>query len=161
MKKKIFILMVVIQLGVFLGLVYEKNNILKKGREYTFEVSYYDPYDFMRGNYLRLRLNQRELEKVDDEEYRDERGYFILEEKNGRAHITSFQKRRPRKGDYIRGRISYTYEDKHYIDNPFKRYYVEESVAAQMEEELRRAEKAQLKVRVYKGKYVIDSIEIK
>ncbi len=161
MKKKIFILMVVMQLGVFLGMVYEKNSILKKGKEYTFDVSYYDPYDFMRGNYLRLSLNQREIERKGEEEYRDERGYFILEEEDGRAFLNSFQKRRPRKEDYIRGRISYTYEDKHYIDNPFKRYYVEESIAAQMEERLRRAEKAQLKVRVYKGKYVIDSIEIK
>lgn len=161
MKKKIFILMVIIQLGVFLGLVYEKNTVLKKGKEYTFEVSYYDPYDFMRGNYLRLSLSERELQRSGEEEYRDERGYFILEERGGIAHITSFQKRRPKKGDYIRGRISYTYEDKHYIDNPFKRYYVEESVAAQMEERLRKAERAYLKVRVYKGKYVIDSIEIK
>ncbi len=161
MKKKIFILMVVMQLGVFLGLVYEKNTVLKKGREYTFEVSYYDPYDFMRGNYLRLSLGERELQRSGEEEYRDERGYFTLEERGGIAHITSFQKRRPKKKDYIRGRISYTYEDKHYIDNPFKRYYVEESVAAQMEERLRKADRAYLKVRVYKGKYVIDSIEIK
>lgn len=158
--KKIFILMVVMQLSIFLGLVYEKNNVLKKGREYTFEVSYYDPYDFMRGNYLRLSLNQRELNKEGTVEYRDERGYFTIDERGGRAQITSFQKRKPKKGDYIKGKISYTYKDKHYIDNPFKRYYVEESVAAQMEERLRKAEKAQLKVRVYKGKYVIDSIEI-
>lgn len=161
MKKKIFILMVVMQLGIFLGLVFEKNTVLKRGREYTFDVGYYDPYDFMRGNYLRLSLNQREIQRKEEEEYRDERGYFTLEEKDGIAVITSFQKRKPKKGDYLRGRISYTYEDKHYIDNPFKRYYVEESVAAQMEAELRKAEKAQLKVRVYKGKYVIDSIEIK
>jgi len=158
--KKIFILMVVMQLSIFLGLVYEKNSVLKKGREYTFEVSYYDPYDFMRGNYLRLSLNQRELKKEGSAEYRDERGYLTIDEKEGRAQITSFQKRKPRKGDYIKGKINYTYKDKHYIDNPFKRYYVEESVAAQMEERLRKAEKAQLKVRVYKGKYVIDSIEI-
>ena len=158
--KKIFILMVVMQLSIFLGLVYEKNSVLKKGREYTFEVSYYDPYDFMRGNYLRLSLNQRELKKEGSAEYRDERGYLTIDEKGGRAQITSFQKRKPKKGDYIKGKISYTYKDKHYIDNPFKRYYVEESVAAQMEERLRKAEKAQLKVRVYKGKYVIDSIEI-
>ena len=158
--KKIFILMVVMQLSVFLGLVYEKNSVLKRGREYTFEVSYYDPYDFMRGNYLRLSLNQRELARDGKEEYKDERGYLTLGERDGRAEITSFQKKKPKKGDYIRGRISYTYGDKHYIDNPFKRYYVEESVAAQMEERLRKAEKAQLKVRVYKGKYVIDSIEI-
>lgn len=158
--KKIFILMVVIQLSVFLGMVYEKNSVLKKGREYTFDVSYYDPYDFMRGNYLRLSLNQRELKREGEEKYRDERGYLTIGEVDGRAQITSFQMRRPKKGDYIRGKISYTYKDKHYIDNPFKRYYVEESVAAQMEERLRKAEKAQLKVRVYKGKYVIDSIEI-
>ena len=103
---------------------------------------------------------ERELKKEGTAEYRDERGYLTIDEKGGRAQITSFQKRKPRKGDYIKGKINYTYKDKHYIDNPFKRYYVEESVAAQMEESLRKAEKAQLKVRVYKGKYVIDSIEI-
>ncbi len=158
--KKIFILMVALQLSVFLGLVYEKNNVLKRGREYTFEVSYYDPYDFMRGNYLRLSLNQRELKREGEEEYKDERGYLVIDETGGRARIISFQRKKPKKGDYIKGKISYTYKDKHYIDNPFKRYYVEESVAALMEEKLRKAEKAQLKVRVYKGKYVIDSIEI-
>jgi len=159
--KKIFILMVVMQLGVFLGLVYEKNNILKRGREYNFEVGYYDPYDFMRGNYLRISLNQRELEREGGKEYKDERGYFIIEEEGGVAKIVKFQKRKPKSRDYIRGRISHTYKDKYYVDNPFKRYYVEEKVASEMEEKLRKAEKAQLKVKIYKGKYVIDSIEIK
>jgi len=160
MKKTVFILMVLLQLGVFLGMIYEKNNIVKNGREYRFRITYYDPYDFMRGNYLRISLEQREIETKDDEKYNREKGYFIINEKDSLGEIVEFTRENPKEGDYIKGEITSTYNGKQWIKNPFERYYVEEKMAKEMEEKLRASNEAYLRVKIYKGKYVIESIEI-
>lgn len=160
MKKKIFILMVVLQLGVFLAMVYEKSTIARKGAEYKFRITYYDPYDFMRGNYLRITLKQREVDEIEGIDNKKRKGYFIIEEHDGVGEIVKLTKKKPRGKDYIKGEFIYTYEGKHIIKNPFERYYVEQSLATEMEEKLRVASEAYLVVKIYKGKYIIESIEI-
>lgn len=160
MKKIVFAVMVFLQLGVFLGMVYEKNNIVKNGREYRFRITYYDPYDFMRGNYLRIGLEQSEIDEVVREDKKNTKGYFIIKDTEKGAVIATFTDKTPENGEYIKGELFYSYEDKHIIKNPFERYYVEEKIAKEMEEKLRASNEAYLRVKIYKGKYVIESIEI-
>ena len=160
MKKSIFILMVVLQLGAFLGMVYQKNNIIKNGREYRFRITYYDPYDFMRGNYLRIALEQIEIDAKNNESYKKKKGYFIIEEEKGQARIAAFQEEKPKGREYIKGETIYTYKNKHLLKTPFERYYAEERVAKEMEEKLRASNEAYLVVKIYKGNYVIESIEM-
>lgn len=160
MKKKIFILMVVLQLGVFLVMMYEKNNIARKGKEYRFKITYYDPYDFMRGNYLRIDLKQMEVGEVITEDIENIKGYFVIEDTEEGATISSFTDKKPRNKEYIKGELFYSYEDRHVIKNPFERYYVEQKLAPEMEKKLRESNEAYIVVKVYRGKYIIESIEI-
>lgn len=167
MRKKIFVWMVVLQLGVFLGMYYTKAGIVKKGKEYSFYVEGYDPYDFMRGNYIRVTLKQKEITQ-DGPDYMDTDGYFVIDETKHNiegeiekvAMVASFQKEKPKNKEYIKGTVSYTMNGKYLIKNPFERYYVEGKKAKKMETDLIKKEKAILKVRIYKGRYIIDSIEI-
>lgn len=162
MKKIIFTLMVAAQLGVFGHMIYEKNLIAKRGETYRFEVGYYDPYDFMRGNYLRLSMKQQEVEGKthSNKKYKRREGYLILEKRGGRGYITDFSEKKPKEGRYIKGSIYETYDGKYMIENPFKRYYVEQSKAEEMENKLKKSEKAYIIVKIYKGDYVIEGIEI-
>lgn len=160
MKKKIFILMIILQLGVFLAMVYEKSNIARKGTEYKFRITYYDPYDFMRGNYLRISLVQREVDKIGDTDPKKKKGYFVIENHKESAKIIAFSKKKPKNSDFIRGELSYSYDGKHIIKTPFERYYIEQKLAPEMEKKLRNSNEAYLVVKIYKGKYIIESIEI-
>ena len=88
------------------------------------------------------------------------KGYLLVKEYEGIARISGFSKKKPAEGDYIAGKLSYSYDDKHMIKNPFDRYYVEQKLAFEMEKKLRESNKAYLVVKIYRGKYIIESIEI-
>ncbi len=162
MKKTIFIIMVAAQLGIFGYMIYQKSLIADRGEAYKFEVGYYDPYDFMRGNYLRLSLKQQEIEGKthQNKKYKKIEGYLVVETRSGKGYITDFREKKPSGGQYIKGSVYETYDGKYLIQNPFKRYYVEQSKAEEMEDRLRDSEAAYIIVKIYKGNYVIEGIEI-
>ncbi len=155
----IFITMIFLQLGVFLAMVVSKEIVMKKGSTHKFQVISRDPYDFMRGNYLTINLDHSELEK-DYGDLKNKNGYLIVKKDGEWSRITEFSEKKPDGMEYIKGKIRNSYKNKTYFENPFKRYYMEEGEAKKSEKKIIEGSKAYIVVKIYKGRYVIESIEI-
>lgn len=158
-NRSVFLIMIFLQLGVFLAMVASKEIIVKKGSTHKFQVVSRDPYDYMRGNYLTINLDHSELEK-DYGTLEDRRGYLIVKKSGEWSRISEFSQEKPEDTEYIKGRIRNSYKGKTYFENPFKRYYMEEGEAKNSEKKIIKGSKAYIIVKIYKGRYVIESIEI-
>lgn len=158
-NKIIFAVMVFFQLGVFLLMVVNKEIIIKKGNTHKFRVAPRDPYDYMRGNYLSINLDHREL-AGDYENVENKNGYLILKKDGEWGKITEFSNGKPENMEYIKGKIRNTYNNKTYFENPFKRFYMEEGKAKETEKKIAEGDRSYIVVKIYKGRYVLESIEI-
>ncbi len=160
MKNKfVFIFMVILQLGVFLSMIANKEIIVRNGSTHKFQIVSRDPYDFMRGNYLSINLEQRELGR-DYGSLKNKNGYFVVEKNGEFSRISEFYTEKAEADDYIKGKLGYSYDGKTYFENPFRRFYMEEKEAKKVEEKILKGSKAYIVVKIYKGSYAIESIEI-
>lgn len=158
-KTPVFIIMVFLQLGVFIAMVASKEMIIKKGNTHKFQIVSRDPYDFMRGNYLSINLEQTEL-TVNYGTAKKQKGYLLVEKDGTWSRISEFTKEKPETGDYVKGKLSYSYNNKTYFQNPFQRFYMEKEDAKKIENKIIKGKKSYIIVKIYRGKYVIESIEI-
>ncbi len=151
--------MIFLQLGVFLVMVFNKEVIIKNGSTHKFQVAPRDPYDYIRGNYLSINLDHRQI----DGNYKNvesKKGYLIVKRQGEWSRISGFYSEKPENIDYIKGKIRNTYKDKTYFENPFKRFYMEEGKAKEAEKMMAEGNRAYIVVKIYKGRYVLESIEI-
>lgn len=145
----------------------------KEPAVYEFDTSLYDPYDPMRGRYVRLSFG--EIEHIEIQGNAGEKfvgmnhGYAVLgKDKNGRAVITELCTRGeiPDGKDFLRVKIRFPWQNKTYVQNkiyitlPFDRFYLNEKLAPEAEKLLQDCtENAVLKVKVYEnGNFAVDDL---
>lgn len=159
MSKKVFFLMVLLQIGTFVFMLGNKERISSIGREYRVAITGLDPYDFMRGNYLRLQM-------VDPYIYTDitinknSKVYLELDSESKDFEVLNVLDTIPKHSDYIVVDGLRGSGDRYYMGDVFGRYYVESSKAKELEDRLRKSDRAYIIIRVYRGSYVVEDISI-
>ena len=131
-KKKIlfllFILVAIVQLFVPAKMILDREDVLKTGKEYKFNVEPIDPSDPFRGKYITLRFKDTKFDNYTDNKWiRNETVYVIFKlDKKGFAIIDSVSREKPiGTEDYLKTKIKY-YNNVKYL---FNRFYMEESKA--------------------------------
>lgn len=148
---------------------------------YIFETAIYDPYDPMRGRYVRLNFNQNQVRLPGRETKQLDRGrrcYAVLEKHpDGTARIADLVadiKQLPAGKDFLKVKYSYYSQDYnqktkefektgfHVIKLPFDRFYLNERLAPEAEKEVRestRPGQAFVRVKVYRnGNCALDDL---
>ncbi len=150
---------------------------------YLFETEIYDPYDPMRGRYVRLNFKENRVrlprKNTTLVEWRSGTSCYAVLEKNpdGTARIVDLVtdiRQVPAGKDFLRVDYSYfnrDYDEKthdsketgvHVIRLPFDRFYLNERLAPDAEREVRegtRSGKALVRVKVYhNGNFVLDDL---
>jgi len=137
---------------------------------FRFKVTLYDPYDLMRGRYLRFQAlpDSHTVEKKLDVAWRRKPGWVkFAEGKNGFARIAELSDR-PIPGGVKVCAHPYKPEQKqrrYRIEYPFSRYFVNEKDAAEAEAVVRNAVRAkrpaEVLVRFYPdGNFMIEELRI-
>jgi len=150
---------------------------------YVFETEIRDPYDPMRGHYVRLNFKQNRVRLANRNMKLQEWGascYAVLEANpDGTARISDLvtdRKRLPAGKDFLK--VKYLYLEQnfdgkrktpektgvHVIDLPFNRFYLNERLAPEAEQAVRestRRGKAFVRVKIYRnGNFVLDDLVV-
>ena len=144
MKKTIlvpaFILMVLAQLYFPARMIFHKESILTTGTEYKFRTAPIDPYDPFRGKYILLNFNANSVKVADADDWMSGDQVFVdlTTDSAGYASVLSVSKSEPDSYDnYIKASISliiYDTLNTVFIQYPFDRFYMEESIAPAAEQ---------------------------
>jgi uncharacterized membrane-anchored protein len=87
-------------------IVGSSENILANGKLYKFRMEGRDPFDFLRGNYLTVRLDTRNIPTEKSDWKAGEEVYLrIAEDEEGFAYFDKALKEPPKKGDYMVSRV--------------------------------------------------------
>jgi uncharacterized membrane-anchored protein len=142
----VFILVAIVQLFVPAKMIFDREDILDKGKEYKFKTQPIDPNDPFRGKYITLRYEENMIEIQNEADWkRGEIVYILLTTDNeGFVKIQSVSKQNPTSSqDFLKAKVSYITSNganKLTIDYPFDRYYMEESKAYDAELTYRESE---------------------
>ena len=131
-----------IQLYIPAGMILEREDILKTGKQFKFRTAPVDPADPFRGKYVALDFrnniyeDRQKRQWVPNEEIYAE----IVENKEGFAEIAYISKTKPPEyTNYIKVRVLYVNTNNNTsqvnIAFPFDRYYMEETKAPHAEKE--------------------------
>jgi len=165
----IFIVVVLVQIGFLFFMIRRRENTLNQGMEFRFKIAPVDPYDPVRGRYLALSIDERQVAVPDTDDYqRNQKVYAILDiDKEGFAKIARLSPERPLYDNYLKTEVAYISVDKGtvFLDLPFKRYYMEEFEAPRAEKVYREKRKdthvnMYITVRVKNGFGVIEGLYI-
>lgn len=135
----LFVIVALVQLYVPAKMIFDSENVLKKGVAYKFEAAPVDPNDPFRGKFINLRFKENSIQVADQSEWKDnEQVYVILGKNNeGYAKIAYITKEIPKNtSDYVKASIDIVSGDKSnlvYVEYPFDRYYMEETKAYEAE----------------------------
>lgn len=135
----IFILLASAQLYVPASMIWSREEILAKGKEYKFKTAPIDPNDIFRGKYIYLSFQEHEVQVQNTSEYDPNQSIYILltTDSSGFAKIQSASKVKPNDThDFVKVIDFYTsnYKGNRVIfEYPFERYYMEESKAPEAE----------------------------
>lgn len=171
MKKNLFIIFIciaIIQLAIPLSMIIRRENALRNGESYKFQVEPVDPYDPFRGRYVDVRLKGDAVAVSEDFESRHGQKVYVILEKDqeGYAKLADIKLKKPKNGHYFTTKILYSDKDEEgnhqvYVDIPFDRYYMEEKLAPQAEQSYREEmDNAYLTVRFLKGFGVVEQLYI-
>ena len=162
METKKIILYIIVLCCLFLlpiCMVIVNTDTLKDGNEFLFKVGAFDPYDFLRGNYLDISFLEDEAKgKVDSVlEYGDKCFAKIEKNNDGFAYFSDLTVKKPKDtSDYYETVMYYSTR----IETP-TRYYMNENKSLDAEEIYREnIENTYIKVRVKNGKMVIIGVYV-
>jgi uncharacterized membrane-anchored protein len=125
-----------LQLGVPLFMVAQREATLEHGRVYRFRTAPVDPADAFRGRYVRLDFEARRTVVPNREGFeRGQKLYAQLgEDEQEFARITALSRTRPSTGDWLRVRMYYAWNCTNVeVRLPFDRYYMNEALAPRAE----------------------------
>ncbi len=157
-----FIIAVLVLFIVPVYFIFSSNEVLYKGQEYKFKVEAFDPYDFLRGNYIYITFKEDEV-FCDELEDDNNSNYYVTINRghDGYAYFDKISLVKP-ESDYYFETSGYYSESNHVyrIDTPV-RYYMNENKSLSAEELYNKnIENTYVKVRVYKGKMVIVGVYV-
>ncbi|MGV3642300.1 MAG: GDYXXLXY domain-containing protein [Adhaeribacter sp.] len=164
-------LLALVQLYVPASMIFEREEVLDKGRGYQFALEPVDPSDPFRGKYLTLyfrhdTLAMQGLKAVPKAHW----GYVTFrQDQTGFARIYRISHTRPgQTADYLKARVQYSQEGqriKAFVYFPFDRFYLEESKALPAEKAYATAmqdssQAAYALVKIKDGKAVLEEVYI-
>lgn len=129
------ILVALVQLFIPAKMIYERENILKEGKEFKFRIAPVDPNDPFRGKYFALDFIENTFDVQSDSTWVINETVFVIlnSDNKGFATIKTVSKVKPANGqDFVKSRVRSVIENgisMLIIDYPFNRFYLEESKA--------------------------------
>lgn len=135
-----FILVAIIQLGVPAKMIWDKENVLKSGKEFKFETAPVDPTDPFRGKYIALNYKENTYSSDDSSTWKEGEEIYVILQTNteGFAVIDHVSKDKPAgDSDFVKAKIqsiSGLRSNKITLAYPFDRFYMEESKAYEAEQ---------------------------
>jgi uncharacterized membrane-anchored protein len=166
MKKQLFYAFIfsgiVVQFAVLTSNIILQETILRKGTVCRFQTAPVDPFDAFRGQYVALRFNVFEGTGWWSSDHKGRWRYVqIGTDTNGFATVERVSDKRDVQSPYLKVRLKWGY----HVEVPFNRYYMPDHLAPEAEkaylEANRRGKRdAAAVVRIWKGKAVIEDLEI-
>jgi hypothetical protein len=141
--------------------IMQHEQTLAKGALVKLKCSAPDPYDPLRGRFLAVRPEQREVSVP--ERVKLQRGMWVYASlttgTDGLASVSQLSLEPPTSGDFIRMKSGYMNNDKTQIEWPFSRFYLNEKLAPEADrwfaENLRSSQGIIAEVRVLNGRAVL------
>jgi len=144
-NKNIFIITVCFQFIVFSAIL-TKNILIKlnaenNNRVYTFDCTFYDPYDLLKGRYIQLNIKQEVCNKANldmesftegkvDKLLKNEIVYVLLKpDENGFWNICGVRQTKPKNQDFIKAKFFYSNDEKYHFCFMCDEYYMQENFA--------------------------------
>ncbi len=144
-SKLIFIITLSLQVVIFAFLLSKnimlKNNAVKNNRIYAFSCTLYDPYNVLKGRYVRLEnaqetvnLKDLDFESINKENaknlIKNESVFLLIKpDSNGIWNVYGIRKHKPKSGDFIKAKFNYSTEKSCYFDFSINEYYMQENFA--------------------------------
>lgn len=169
-QKPAFWLTMLLITAVPVCMIARYEHVLTEGKIYRFKLKPYDPYDAIRGRYIRLAFENDTVSTADEYEYGDV-AYVTIENKKGMAELKNIYRQPPGGNNYVKVEAGYNDhsrlngKERHPQDVkfPFDRYFVNENIAGKVEEAARKALNTKdcfAEVAVYDGKAVVKGVFI-
>jgi len=155
----LFAAAVLLQLGLPLGVVFEKNDILRNGTEFKIRTQPIDPADPFRGRYVAIDVTVPVPERIQSQGYL-RRGYYLRlqADAEGFAQVAAISER-PLDGAGVLHMRNASYYGNTFIRLPYDRYYMQEKLAPKAERAyFARQGNAYVTVRVKNGKGVVSGL---
>ena len=173
-RNKIILIVFALQLLMLLSVIALVYGTSARGRTVTLKLTGYDPYDALRGRYLQMRLpdsriplDSGSVRRYENMAKRSIPVYVVLDREpgTGLSYFSYASLDRPASSlPYIRCTSNYlrTYEDTSWVDiQPrINQYYLNEKHADALDRSLRRDSEIRLNLKIWRGMYVIDGIEV-
>lgn len=143
MKKKTwifiaFVALAILQIGVCAARIVKWEDIRRTGTKIRLRTTPVDPYDAFRGRYIALDFEEETvpLELGPALEWGDEVYAVFRKDEDGFARIDRLEKERPEEGNYLKVTVRYlnATDNKLFLRFPFRRYYLEETLAPAAEQ---------------------------
>lgn len=160
----LFIAVAVLQLALPLYMVWHWENVLSTGKQYYWQTAPIDPYDALRGRYVRLSFGETKGAIADNKNLEHGQSAFaaIYVDSNGYAHISQISDSKPTSGEYLKVKVQFIKDNEAYIELPFNRFYMREDLAplAQSAYLKNSGQKGWAAVRIKDGMGVIEELYI-
>lgn len=167
-----FLVLAFIQWVIPGKIIFQKNEILRKGRSYKFQTEPVDPSNPFKGKYIRLNFTVNSFtDTVERGLIHDAELYVILgTDPNGYVSIKTLSTREPRESiDFVRAKVYYTSKENDsitvFIRYPFDEFYMDEYKAPRAEIIFRESGQKKLPncyalVKILNGKAAIQDVYI-
>lgn len=159
------LLTIALMLASVLWMIESRASILRDGQEIVLKTRPIDPRDFLRGRYVQLNFDISQIAVQDysthfpDDRmanYNDKFVYVILKQNaEGRHEYAGAQLQKPESGPFIKGKISSAYglneekdEGNFSVEYGIERFYASETVAPDLEKNMRDGEVTDIVVAV-------------
>lgn len=168
-RVSVFILVVLVQLYVPAKMIWDSENVIRKGTSYTFKTAPIDPNDPFRGKYITLRYDQNtvKVEHKKDWTYGEPIYVRFTTDDEGFAKIQAVSKEKPTSHqDYVKATVQHISNSSTLtVAYPFNRFYMEESKAYRAEKAYAEAQRDTSKVtyaiiNIKNGRAVVNDVLI-
>lgn len=185
-KSKLLLLIIffLVQLAVPIHMIYQKQNVLVKGKEFLIKCQPYDPVHPTMGRYIQLNfIDNNGIPVKGNEDFSNgDRVYVGIKKNSSRFSEFISVSKTPPQGDYFKANFwYYTYPEMHIeektyryvpmspkgaiVEVPFDRYYMEENKAPKADEIISKIgreikEDVYAKVRILDGEASLESVYV-
>ena len=132
-------------------MIWDKEVVLEKGKEFKFKTAPVDPNDPFRGKYITLSFENTTVKVANENNWLYGESVYseLVTNEEGFAKIKSISKERPNTLDYVLTEIAYVSSNgsnEIRVLYPFDRFYMEESKAPEAETVYRKVQRDTTKI---------------